>query len=130
MVAIVEVKAELANLTPAGLSPQSTAVAREASFAKLAVFRDGGLFSAKFIGETPWERHLSGDELVHIIEGAATLYVMTADGRRSFALAAGMVVVVPQGQWHRFESPDGVGLISATPLPTEHTIVADPRTLE
>jgi mannose-6-phosphate isomerase-like protein (cupin superfamily) len=55
---------------------------------------------------------------------------MTADGRRSFALAAGMVVVVPQGQWHRFESPDGVGLISATPLPTEHTIVADPRTLE
>ena len=55
MVAIVEVKAELAKLTPAGLSPQSTAVAREASFAKLAVLRDGGLFSAKFIGENPWE---------------------------------------------------------------------------
>jgi len=33
--------------------------------------------------------------------------------------------------WHRFESADGVTLITATPKPTEHLTVdvADPRTL-
>jgi len=28
-------------------------------------------------------------------------------------------VAVPQGQWHRFQSAEGVSLISATPLPTQ-----------
>ena len=43
-----------------------------------------------------------------------------------------MLVVVPQGAWHRFESPEGVCLMTATPKPTEHLTVdvADPRTLE
>ena len=43
-----------------------------------------------------------------------------------------MLVVVPQGAWHRFEAPEGVCLMTATPKPTEHLTVdvADPRTLE
>jgi hypothetical protein len=38
---------------------------------------------------------------------------------------------VPQGMWHRFEAPDGVSLMTATPKPTEHLTVdvADPRVL-
>jgi mannose-6-phosphate isomerase-like protein (cupin superfamily) len=46
-------------------------------------------------------------------------------------LKAGMLVIVPQGAWHRFESSDGVCLMTATPKPTEHLTVdvADPRTL-
>jgi hypothetical protein len=42
-----------------------------------------------------------------------------------------MLVVVPQGAWHRFEAPDGVALMTATPKPTEHLTVDvdDPRTL-
>jgi len=40
-----------------------------------------------------------------------------------------MVAIVPQGMWHRFEAPDRVSLMTATPLPTEHLTVAvdDPR---
>jgi mannose-6-phosphate isomerase-like protein (cupin superfamily) len=47
-------------------------------------------------------------------------------------LSAGMVVIVPRNTWHRFEAPDGVSLITATPQPTEHLTVSvdDPRTLE
>jgi hypothetical protein len=43
-----------------------------------------------------------------------------------------MVAIVPQGAWHRFEAPDGVTLMTATPQPTEHLTVAvdDTRTLE
>jgi hypothetical protein len=39
---------------------------------------------------------------------------------------------VPQNTWHRFEAPDGVSLMTATPQPTEHLAVTvdDPRTLD
>ena len=41
-----------------------------------------------------------------------------------------MVVIVPQGSWYRFEAPDGVGLTTTTPQPTQHLTFAidDPRT--
>ena len=30
---------------------------------------------------------------------------------------AGLIVIVPQGTWHRFHSPEGVSLVTATPVP-------------
>ena len=82
-------------------------------------------------GETPSERHPNGDELVQIVDGSATLHTMTADGPKSYAVSAGMTVIVPQGTWHRFRSPEGVSLVTATPKPTEHLTVdvEDPRVL-
>ena len=47
-------------------------------------------------GESPSERHLNGDELVEMIE-CATFRIVAAGMPLSFALTAGMVVVVPQG---------------------------------
>ena len=57
---------------------------------------------------------------------------MTAQGRQSLALGAGMMAVVPRDTWHQFEAPDGVCVMTATPQPTEHLRVdiADPRTME
>ena len=51
---------------------------------------------------------------------------------QSYALKPGMVVIVPQGVWHRFEAPDGVSLMTTTPQPTQHLnfAIEDPRTLE
>lgn len=133
MITIVNLKAELAKLTMMrGRSPLSTAAERQGAFARLAEYRDGGIFAAKFSGASPWERHPQGDELVQVVDGATTIHLMTADGPRSLALNAGMAVIVPQGTWHRFEAPDGVTLMTATPQPTEHleVDVADPRTIE
>jgi hypothetical protein len=45
-----------------------------AAFATLAPFRDGRVFSGRFPGDTPWERHRKGDDLVQILDGAATLH--------------------------------------------------------
>ena len=78
-----------------------------AAFATLAPFRDGSVFAGRFSGDTQWERHRNGDELVQILDGAATLTIMTDEGPRSFELRAGMLIVVPQGHWHRFEAPGG-----------------------
>jgi mannose-6-phosphate isomerase-like protein (cupin superfamily) len=81
-------------------------------------------------GDSAWERHPQGDELVQIVDGATTIDLITAEGKRTLPLRAGMAVIVPQGAWHRFHAPDGVTLMTATPQPTEHLTVEveDPRT--
>jgi mannose-6-phosphate isomerase-like protein (cupin superfamily) len=132
VITILDLKAELAKLTMLrGRTPTTPAAERQGAFARLAEYRDGGIFTAKFAGRGPWERHQNGDELVQIVDGATTMHLMTAEGPQSLALTAGMIVIVPQGTWHRFEAPDGVTLLTATPQPTEHLEidVADPRTL-
>jgi mannose-6-phosphate isomerase-like protein (cupin superfamily) len=123
----VDIRAALAALPVLrGRSTSTPADQVTAAFAVLAPFRDGSVFAGRFSGETAWERHRRGDELVQILDGAATLTIMTGDGPRSFALSAGMLIVVPQGHWHRFEAPDGVTVLSATPQPTEHTAAPGP----
>ena len=132
MITIIDAKAELASLTMLrGRTPAMTQEQRKGAFARLAPYRDGGIFAAKFAGEAAWERHPQGDEIVQIVDGSTTLHLMTDDGPRSVALSAGMMAIVPQGMWHRFQSPDGVTLMTATPQPTEHLTVdvEDPRTI-
>jgi mannose-6-phosphate isomerase-like protein (cupin superfamily) len=101
----------------------------KAAFAVLAPFRDGAVFAGSFSGESPWERHLKGDEIVYVLDGATTITIMTDEGPRPFELHAGMLIIVPQGSWHRFHAPTPVTLLTATPQPTEHTFAADPRTV-
>jgi mannose-6-phosphate isomerase-like protein (cupin superfamily) len=134
VITIIDLKGELGKLPMLrGRRPETTEAERKASggFATLAPFRDGNIYSAKFSGNAAWERHPSGDELVQIVDGATTLHIMTAEGPQSYALSAGMVAIVPQKTWHRFEAPDGVSIVTATPRPTEHLTVdvEDPRTL-
>ena len=134
MVTILDLKTELGKLnTLHGRRPDMLEEERKASgaFATLAPYRDGNIFGARFSGAGAWERHPNGDELVQIVDGATTFHFVTEDGPQSRELKAGMMVVVPQGMWHRFESATGVTVMTATPKPTEHLTVdvEDPRTL-
>jgi mannose-6-phosphate isomerase-like protein (cupin superfamily) len=129
---IIDLNAELAKLTMfRGRTPRSTMADRKGSGARLASYRDGALFTTKFAGKGHWESHLTGDELIHTLDGAATLEIVREDRPQSFALRAGMIAVIPQGAWHRFHSPDGVTLMTATPSPSEviELDVDDPRTV-
>jgi quercetin dioxygenase-like cupin family protein len=133
MTTILDLKAEFARLKMLeNRSPTSSEAEREGAFARLAPYRDGAIFTAKFAGTSAWERHPQGDEIVQIVEGATTLHLMTAEGRQSLTLSAGMLAIVPQNVWHQFEAPDGVCVMTATPQPTEHlrVDVEDPRTTE
>jgi mannose-6-phosphate isomerase-like protein (cupin superfamily) len=135
MITIVDLKSELAKL---GMlrdrRPDMLEEERQASgaFKTLAPYRDGNLFSARFSGNGAWERHPNGDELVQVLEGETKFHILIEDEPQTHTLKAGMFVIVPQGAWHRFESPDGVTLMTATPKPTEHLTVdvADPRALD
>jgi len=118
-VRVVDVKTELAKLTMFdGRTP--TTNKRQDSLSALLPYRDGAVFVAKFAGKSAWELHPQGDEIVHIVEGRTTLHLITAEGRQSLVLKAGMLVVVPQNAWHQFVAPDGVSVMTATPQPTEH----------
>lgn len=130
---IVDLNAEVAKLITCRRTPQSTMEDRKGSVARLASYRDGLLLAIKFSGKDHWERHLTGDELVHILDGTASLEMVCDDGPpRSFELRAGMIAVIPQGAWHRLLSAEGATLVAVTPFPGE-TIefdVDDPRTVE
>jgi mannose-6-phosphate isomerase-like protein (cupin superfamily) len=124
----VDIKAELAGRPVVGRDDKTTEAETKAAFAVLAPYRDGSIFAGSFSGQSRWERHGNGDELVQVLAGSATLTVMMDDGPQSFAMTAGMLIVVPQGRWHRFEVPDQVTVLTATPQPTEHSRAEDPRT--
>jgi mannose-6-phosphate isomerase-like protein (cupin superfamily) len=98
------------------------------SFARLADYRDGGIFATHFRGSSGWERHPNGDEVVQILEGATRFDIIVEDVLQALELSAGMLVVVPQGCWHRFESATGVKVMTITPQPTQHAHGDDPRT--
>jgi quercetin dioxygenase-like cupin family protein len=132
MVPVIDLNAEFARLTMLrGRTPTSSEAEREGAFARLAPYRDGAIFTAKFAGTSAWERHPQGDEIVQILDGTTTLHLITEEGRQSVVLRAGMLAIVPRNAWHQFEAPDGVCVMTATPQPTEHlrVDVADPRTV-
>ncbi|HEX3864176.1 MAG TPA: cupin domain-containing protein [Stellaceae bacterium] len=133
MITILDLKAEFGKLTMLkDRTPAMSNVQRKGAFANPAPYRDGGIFMAKFAGNGAWERHPQGDEIVQIIDGTTTLHVIEDDAPYSLDLTAGMMAIVPRNTWHRFEAPDGVCLMTATPQPTEHlhADVEDPRTVE
>ncbi|MCP5149854.1 MAG: cupin domain-containing protein [Chromatiales bacterium] len=125
---VANIGERLAALTPIAMRGPHTSDAEVAdAFTTLADFRDGGIFVGGFTGDSGWEIHPKGDEIVQILAGATELTIMHDDGPETFELTAGMLIVVPRGHWHRFDSRSGVSLMTATPQPTTHTFVDDPR---
>lgn len=122
------IEAELSKLTVLeGRTPDTTDEEMEGTFATLAPFDTGGVFTGSFQGDSPWERHTQGDEFVQILKGKAELTIMTDEGEQTLAVSAGMVTVVPKGLWHCFHAPDGVTVLTVTPHPTDHSSAKDPR---
>jgi len=127
MIKAVTIEHELAQLTALkGRTPETPPELEIDAFATLAAFGNGGVFTGSFDGDSPWERHTGGDELVHILKGKTELTILTDDGRQVLELQSGMLTVVPQGKWHRFHAPHGVTVLTVTPQPTDHSAADDP----
>ena len=103
--------------------------AKELEFRTLAGFNDGqvGLFRCA-AGMSPWERHPTSDELLHVLEGEVEIILMTEDGPVRTELRAGSLCVVPRGLWHRHNVRTHLVEIYVTPGIVEHSMAADPRT--
>ena len=130
---IIDLDAELAKLTMVRRTPHSTREDTKGSVTTLAPYRDGLLLALKSAGTDHWERHLPGDEMVHVLDGTTTLEIVCDDGPpQSFELRAGTVTVIPQGAWHRLLSAAGATQMAVTPFPGEtlEVDVEDPRTVK
>ena len=112
--------------------PHTTEEEVAAAFSQLGVgdFRDCGVFLGSFDGNAGWERHMKGDELVQVIAGATEFDIIVDDQKQTLEFDVGMLLVAPQGCWHRFRSEKGVTVLTVTPRKDEqHTFVDDPRTM-
>ena len=74
------------------------------------------------MGNSEWERHISGDEIVMIMEGETRLILLQNGEEVVSFMPQGTLLVVPQNRWHRFESPEGVKLMAITPQPTDYSV--------
>ncbi len=106
----------LPDRTPTGSNEDSAD-----AFHRLADYRDGAVFVGYWAGLSEWERHTVGDEIVMVIDGTTTIFFLDGETEHPATLHPGELVVVPQGTWHRFETPDAVKVLSVTPQPTDHT---------
>jgi mannose-6-phosphate isomerase-like protein (cupin superfamily) len=100
--------------------PDSTGI--EDSFTRLADYRDGGIFVTHYAGCSEWERHSHGDEVVMVLDGRTTLVLLLDGEEVAHDLGPQSLIVVPRNTWHRFESPDGVKVLTVTPQPTDHML--------
>lgn len=117
-ISLAEAFANLSFVT--GRSPESTDAELAGAFAELASYRDGGIFIGHYSGDSEWERHSNGDEIVFVVEGETELTLAVGASEVTARLKEGELLVVPQGCWHRFHTPRGVKILTVTPQPTEH----------
>ena len=67
-----------------------------------------------------------GDQFVQVLEGSVRLTILAAGEKRVLELHAGIIAIVPRGQWYKFHAPGGVALLTVTPEPTDHSAAAIP----
>lgn len=133
MITVTNVQEKMQQLTPIRNRGEHTSedeVIEAFSTLTQGNFVDAGIFLGSFNGNAGWERHVKGDELIHVVAGCTELDVIVDNQRQTLELSSGMLLVVPQGCWHRFRSKDGVTVLTATPrFDEKHTFVDDPQLL-
>src|SRR5215471_2802287 len=121
------VRAALSGIPVLAISDKTTGEEAAAAFPQLGSLNGCGLYAGRFSGLSPWERHTSADELLHVLEGELEITTLTDQGPVRNTLRAGTIFVCPRGLWHRQYSAHGVLEFSATPQPTEVSFAEDPR---
>jgi len=106
----------------ANRTPETSDEEAEGAFAMLSEYRNGTIFIGHYAGNSKWERHVNGDEIVFVVEGETTLILLVDNKEVSNRLGQGELLVVPENTWHRFETSKAVKIMPVTPQPTEHSI--------
>lgn len=94
----------------------------EKAFSEIAKYRDGAIYVGHYSGNSEWEKHTQGDELVMVLAGETTLVMLAGKTEEQVRLQAGELLVVPQNTWHRFEDSRNLKVMTITPQPTDHSI--------
>ena len=92
------------------------------AFAELSKYRDGAIYVGHYSGDSEWERHSTGDELVMALERSTTLVLLIEGKEEKFKLNMHELLVVPKNIWHRFERSKDLKIMTVTPQPTDHSL--------
>jgi hypothetical protein len=82
----------VANLEKLSISPDMTEDDAARSMSFFGDFNGNMLGVVYFSGETPWECHPAGDELLYVLEGEIDLTILSADERQREVVGAGWFV--------------------------------------
>lgn len=122
-----DIGSALSATPPLTITERTTADDADAAFRTLTTFNLCTVNVGRFSGQSPWERHTRGDELLHILDGEVDITVLTDSGPVQRRIEAGSVFVCPRGLWHRQHSAAGVTALYATPTPSDISFAEDPR---
>lgn len=126
--AIPDVSAAAARAIPLAITEATTAEEADAAYLHLTELDKLSLGVMRFSGQTPWERHPDGDELLYALDGEVELTAMTDDGPIARTIRAGEAFVCPRGVWHRQLPKPWVTILFGTPnKTTEVSFDDDPR---
>jgi mannose-6-phosphate isomerase-like protein (cupin superfamily) len=118
----------LTDLPELAITPNTTEAEADAAVRVLTSLGPYTLGLMRFSGQTPWERHPEGDELLHVLDGTIDLTVLTDTGPTGVTLDRGSVFVCPKGLWHRQRPREFATLLFSTPTETsEASFADDPR---
>jgi quercetin dioxygenase-like cupin family protein len=120
----------LAELVPLAITRNTTAAEADAAVRELGWLADRLVAVMRFAGETPWERHPDGDELLHVLDGDVDVTVLTDDGPVHVPVSAGAVFVCPRGLWHRQRPKTSATVLFATATATSEASWADDPRVE
>jgi quercetin dioxygenase-like cupin family protein len=125
-----DLQAALADLVPFTITRNTTEAEANGAVRELGWLADRLVAVMRFAGETPWERHPGGDELLHVLDGEVDVTVLTDDGPMHVPVASGGVFVCPRGLWHRQRPKTSATLLFATPTATSEASWADDPRVE
>jgi quercetin dioxygenase-like cupin family protein len=110
--------------------PETTYDDVRAATSILGQFDQGEVTVTRFAGQSPWERHLDGEEFFFVLEGSIEFLLLPDHGAEwRSAASKGDGFIVPRGCWHRTHASSGTAAIVVRA--SDHgpvTFVDDPRT--
>jgi len=101
-------------------TPHTPEAEVDKAFAILGKTKESTIYAGSFSGISAWERHPNGDEFIHVLNGKTLITILSESKQQQSIMESGSVTIVPRGCWHRFNSENGVTLLTATPEPSEH----------
>src|SRR3984957_20541506 len=123
-----DLRAALREVPHLNITADTTGEDADAAVRNVAKIGNLTLGVMSYTGQTPWERHPDGDELLLALDGEVEVTTLTDEGPVTRKLRAGEAFVCPQGLWHRQFAEKSVSMLYGTPIDTsENSMADDPR---
>src|SRR5271155_3909568 len=120
-----DLRAALREVPHLTITEATTGEDAEAATRNVAKIGNLTLGVMSYTGQTPWERHPDGDELLLVLDGELEVTALTDEGPVKRTLRSGEAFVCPQGLWHRQNAEKSVSMLYGTPTATSEVSTAD-----